>query len=295
MSSVLPLLALRAFVETGRLGSLKAAAENLGVTPGAVSQQIRQLEDRLGIQLFIRAQHGMHLTEAAIRVYPGLLQAFNKIEESVLLLKESSSGKRLTISAAPSFASSWLVPRISRFHALHPGIEVNVEATSKLTDFKTGGVDVALRHGLGNYPGLTSILLMSPELLPVISPALLMKGPTLTTPADCLKYPLIQEEDRADWKLWFQAHGVNVGDEAERGASYNNDLLLLRAASAGHGIALVQEIHVREDLESGRLVVAVNCPWPSRFAYYAVCRPDVLSRPEVSAFINWVKEEADAK
>ncbi|QVQ28391.1 LysR substrate-binding domain-containing protein [Achromobacter deleyi] len=292
MGAVLPLLALRAFTETGRLGSLKAAAEALGVTPGAVSQQIRLLEDRLGVTLFVRERHGVRLTPAGASAYPGLLRAFDQIEESMSLLESHTAQRTLTISTVPSFASSWLVPRIGRFSALYPDIEVRVEASSHLVDFKRDRIDVALRHGLGHYPGLSTFRLMTPVLLPVANPALLARGPRITSPEDCLKYPLLQDSDRADWALWLQAHGVEAGPDAERGSSFEDDLLLLRAAGTGQGIALVQDTHAREDIDSGKLAIALDRPWPARFAYYIVSRPDALDRPEVQAFIDWVKAEA---
>ncbi|MDD2060812.1 transcriptional regulator GcvA [Pseudomonas sp. GD03860] len=292
MGAVLPLLALRAFTEAGRLGSLKAAAERLGVTPGAVSQQIRLLEARIGVALFVRSRHGVHFTEAGARVYPDLLRSFDQIEKSLSLLENLAVEKTLTISTVPSFAAAWLVPRISRFSALHPQIEVRVEASSSLVDFTRDRVDVALRHGLGHYPGLQSVRLMAPVLLPVASPGLLAKGPKIVEPEDCLNYPLLQESDRADWGLWLKAHGVHVRDQARRGMSFEDDLLLLRAAAAGQGIALVQDTHAQEDLDAGKLVVALDKPWPSRFAYYLVARPDAMQRPEVQAFVDWIRNEA---
>jgi len=293
VGAVLPLLALRAFTETGRLGSLKAAAERLGVTPGAISQQIRLLEERVGVALFVRGHHGVYLTEAGARVHSGLLRGFDLIEKSYSTLESLAHEKSLTISTVPSFAATWLVPRIGRFSALHPQIEVRVEASATLVDFKLDRVDVALRHGLGTYPGLESIRLMAPVLLPVACPALLARGPLISEAADCLEYPLLQDGDRADWMLWLQAHGVQVGDEARRGMSFEDDLLLLRAAAAGQGIALVQDTHAQEDIDAGKLVVALDKPWPSRFAYYLVSRPETLQRPEVQAFIDWIKAEAD--
>ena len=292
MGAVLPLLALRAFTETGRLGSLKAAAARLGVTPGAVSQQIRLLEERVGVVLFVRGHHGVYLTEAGARVHASLLRGFDLIEKSYSTLESLTLEKSLTISTVPSFAAAWLVPRIGRFSALHPQIEVRVEASATLVDFKHDRVDVALRHGLGTYPGLESIRLMAPVLLPVASPALLAQGPLIDEPADCLKYPLLQDCDRADWTLWLQAHGVQVGDEGRRGMSFEDDLLLLRAAAVGQGIALVQDTHAQEDIDAGKLVVALDKPWPSRFAYYLVSRPETVQRPEVQAFIDWIKAEA---
>lgn len=291
MGAVMPLLALRAFAEAGRLGSLKAAAERMGVTPGAVSQQIRLLEDRVGVSLFVRERYGVHLTEAGAQVHPALMQAFELIEKSLAKLESAAAPRTLTISTVPSFAASWLVPRLGRYTAQHPEVEVRVEATAKLVDFQRDRIDIALRHGLGDYPGLAVMPLMSPVMLPVASPALLRRGPELREPADCLRYPLLQDSDRADWSLWLQAHGVVPDDVARRGSSFDDDLLLLRAAAAGLGIALVPQDHAQDDIDTGRLCVALDLPWPTRFAYYAVCLPEAARRPEVRSFIDWLAQE----
>ncbi|AIG01025.1 LysR family transcriptional regulator [Pseudomonas fluorescens] len=293
MGAVLPLLALRAFTEIARLGSLKAAAERLGVTPGAISQQLRLLEDRLGVTLFVRSRQGVYLTAAGARLYPGLLRGFEQIEKAISGLADPHDNT-LTLSTVPSFASTWLVPRLGRFNARHPDIEVRVEASAKLVDFQRERIDIALRHGLGDYPGLESTLLMAPVLLPVASPALLAAGPPIHTPQDCLHYPLLQDADRADWGLWLQAHGVEADSRAQRGPSFDEDFLLLRAAATGQGIALVQDHHAQEDLDAGKLVIALDKPWPAQFAYYAVTRPQSLKRPQVRAFIEWIREEAIA-
>lgn len=289
MGAVLPLLALRAFSETTRLGSLKAAAERMGVTPGAISQQIRLLEDRLGVTLLTRSRHGVQLTEAGAGLYPGVSRGFGEIESALLDLEALARASTLTISTQPSFASSWLVPRLSSFSALHPGIEVRVEATAALVDLQRERVDIALRHGLGDYPGLQSMPLLAPVLLPVCSPALLASGPALDEPLDCLQYPLLQDADRADWTLWLQAHGFEPDSRSRRGPSFDEELLLLRAAASGQGIALVQAQHAEEGLRDGSLVVAVDRPWPSRFAYYLVARKEQLKRPQVRAFMDWIE------
>ncbi|MES2247143.1 MAG: transcriptional regulator GcvA [Pseudomonadota bacterium] len=292
MGSVLPLLALRAFTEAGRCGSLKAAADVLGVTPGAVSQQIRVLEQRLNVSLFVRERYGVQLSEAGARIHPNLVRAFDQIEHAVSVLEAASKQQTLTVSTVASFAASWLVPRLGAFSALHPEIEVRVEASSKLADLQRDGVDVAIRHGLGVYPGLQVERLMAPVLLPVASPSLLAQGPAIRKPADCLKYTLLHDSDRADWALWLQAHGVEPEDAALRGPGFEEDLLLLRAAAAGQGIALVQDTHAQEYLDEGRLVVALNKRWPARFAYYLVSKPGATRRPAVKAFSEWVMAQA---
>jgi LysR family glycine cleavage system transcriptional activator len=292
MNPVLPLLALRAFAETGRHGSIKRAAAAMGVTSGAVSQQIRQLEERVGVALFTRTRYGVKLTEAGAKIHPALLHAFDQIEISLVALEAINARQTLTVSTVASFAASWLVPRLGRFTNRYPEIEIRVEASSSLVDLRRDRVDIAIRHGLGNYPGLIAEYLLAPVLLPVASPKLLSDGPPILEPVDCLAYPLLQDTDRSDWRLWFSAVGVSDDPRAERGPAFTDDLLLLRAAIAGQGIALVRDVYAAEELASGRLALALDRPWPTDFAYYAVVLPDAAKRQPARAFIDWLKEEA---
>lgn len=294
MGKVLPLLALRAFTETGRTGSIKSAAEVMGVTSGAVSQQIRLLEERTGVSLFRRTRYGVELTEEGASVYPALLRAFAQIEASLTTLEASSERQTLTVSTLPSFAASWLVPRLGRFMAQNPEIEVRVEASSGLTNLHGGRVDIALRHGLGNYPDYDVQPLMAPALVPVISPALLASGPVIEQPSDCLAYPLLQDSDRADWRLWLTACGIEATPEAERGTAFDEDFLLLKAAEAGQGIALIRDIYAEPEIAAGRLVLAIDRPWPTQFAYYILTLPENAQKPALKLFIEWLHQEAKA-
>lgn len=292
MATSLPYLALRTFVEVGQRGSIKAAAQALSVTSGAVSQQIRLLEDRVGMPLFTRERSGLRLTEAGASVHPALLQAFEQIQETLLSLEQAKSWQTLTVSTVATFAASWLVPRLGRFNQRYPHIEVRVEATSAIADMRRDRVDVALRHGLGVYPNLHVTHLMAPVLVPVASPALVPANAVLTQPQDCLEYPLLHDADRADWPLWLSAHGVSNDPRAERGSAFEDDFLLIRAAEAGQGLALVPVEYAKEEIAAGRLVQVLDKPWPARFAYYVVTRPEAMQRDEVKAFVEWVIEEA---
>lgn len=292
MATLLPLLALRTFVEVGQRGSIKAAAEAMHVTSGAVSQQIRLLEDRAGVQLFTRERVGLRLTEAGAGVHPALLQAFEQIEKAVQTLDRIKTRQTLTVSTVATFAASWLVPRLGRFNQRHPHIEVRVEATSAVVDMRRDRVDVALRHGLGVYPGLHVTRLMAPVLVPVARPGLIPRDAVIRTPQDCLNHPLLHDSDRADWPLWLAAHGVAADPRAERGTAFEDDFLLIRAAEAGQGLALVPSEYAADEIAAGRLVQVLDKPWPARFAYYVVTRPDAIERPEVKAFVEWVMEEA---
>ncbi len=288
-----PLQALRTFVEVGQRKSVKAAAQALHVTPGAVSQQIRVLEDRLGVVLLERERLGMRLTEAGASVFPRLREAFLQIDQAMHDLESTKARRSLTVSTVATFAASWLVPRLGRFKQLHPDIEIRVEATSELVDLRRDRVDVALRHGLGDYPGLEVLPLMAPVLTPVASPGFLKAhGAVIHEASDCLSYPLLHDGDRADWPLWLKAHGVADDMRAERGSAFDDDFLLIRAAEAGQGLALVPQAYAQEEIAAGRLIQVLDKPWPARFAYYAVTRPGAADRPEVRAFLDWIRDEA---
>ena len=231
-------------------------------------------------------------------VHPALQAAFAQIAGASQALEDMGGRQTLTVSTVATFAAAWLVPRLGRFNQRHPHIEVRVEATSALVDLRRDRVDVALRHGLGDYPGLQVTRLMAPVLVPVASPALMAGQPPIATPADCLRYPLLHDTDRADWPLWLAAHGAQDGSadaaRARRGSAFEDDFLLIRAAEAGQGLALVPQLYAQEEIAAGRLVQVLDLPWPARFAYYLVARPDAATRPAVQAFIAWICEEAQA-
>lgn len=292
MATSLPLLALRTFVEVGQRGSIKAAALALNVTSGAVSQQIRLLEDRVGMPLFTRERNGLRLTKAGASVHPALLLAFENMQQALQSLEAIKSRQTLTVSTVATFAASWLVPRLGRFNLRHPHIEVRVEATSAVVDMRHDRVDVALRHGLGIYPGLQVTRLMAPVMVPVASPALMAASVSITKPEDCLEFPLLHDADRADWSLWLTAHDVARDPRAERGTAFEDDFLLIRAAEASQGLALVPREYALEEINAGRLVQVLDKPWPSRFAYYVVTRQGAMHREEVKAFVDWIMEEA---
>ncbi|CAH2599447.1 LysR family transcriptional regulator [Rhodovastum atsumiense] len=292
------LLALRAFAETGRLGSMKAAAGALGVTPGAISQQVKALERRLGLPLFERHNRELRLTGTGRQLLDPLVDAFARIEAAVDATERATGGHRhrpLLVSTSASFAAGWLVPRLGRFAALYPGIEVRIDATSALVEVGRGpgSADVALRHGLGDYPGLEVVRFLMPRLVPVGSPSRLATGPRLSRAEDVLHYPLLQNSDGADWALWLRAQGGNDAEgRALRGTRFPDDHLLVRAAVAGQGLALVAEFHAAEEIAAGRLAVALDLPWPSRFAYYVLTRPGPGRPPAALAFRDWVLREA---
>ena len=287
---VVPLTLLHTFVVVARTGRMRDAASIMALTPGAISQRIRELEDSTGSRLFTRTQAGVELNAAGRALFDALDGPFRKIEDVGRKLGGASS-RRIKISTMGSFAATWLVPRLSGFSKVHPDVDVAVETGSRLVDLKREPIDLAIRHGLGDYPGLQSVRLMAPELIVVGSPDLLRSRPPIRSPADCLALPLLHEMDRSDWPLWFQAQGVPVPPDL-KGPSFSDDHLLVRAAVSGQGLALVRDVYADGELRAGRLLHAIAVGWPARFAYYAVTTPEALQRPAVRQFREWLIAEA---
>ena len=187
-----PLNALRAFEAAARHLNFSRAADELSVTPGAVSQQIQNLEDYVGVALFKRTPKGLLLTDPAQIALPALREAFDRLAEAASMLTAAVDGRRLTVSVAPSFAAKWLVPRLGQFEALHPQVDVWISAGMELVDFGGGEIDIAIRYGAGRYPGLEVVRLMQETVIPVVSPALLEAQP-LNDPADLAGHVLLHD------------------------------------------------------------------------------------------------------
>ncbi|HTW71282.1 MAG TPA: LysR substrate-binding domain-containing protein [Acetobacteraceae bacterium] len=300
MSGPLPLLGLRAFAEVARAGSMKSASHVLGVTPGAVSQQVKALETRLGLALFERHNRSLRLTAVGERLLADVADAFGRIETALETIAEDRAERRraLVVTTTASFAATWLVPRLGRFVAQHPGIDVRIHTTQELVPIGSGpgGADIAIRHGLGDWPGMEAVPLLQPRLVPVGSPDLLADGPPVQAPMDCLRYPLLHDSLGADWRLWLQALGADHRDpRVARGTRFSDAGLLIRAAIAGQGLALLRDTYVGDDIAAGRLRLAIDAPWPAEFAYYIVTRPDPKGRsPLVAQFSDWLRQEASA-
>lgn len=246
---------LQTFVQVARCGRMKEAADLLAITPGAVSQRIGQLEKVVGHRLFDRMRAGVELNTAGAAMFAALNAPFGAIEAFDRSLFVRPTG-RVVVSTMASFASSWLVPRLAHFAARHPEIEIAVETNSRLVDLKREPVDLAIRHGLGKYTGLDVTWLLAPELIVVASPALLSGGAPIRVPADCPSFPLLHDLDRQDWQLWFEAHGVRAA-KPMKGPAFSDDHLMVRAAVAGQGLALVRDVYAEDDLRTGRLVRAL--------------------------------------
>lgn len=294
MPTLPPLNALRAFEAAARHLSMKEAAAELSVTPAAVSQLVRSLESRLGTQLFRRGNRSLVLTEAGQSYFVPIRHAFRQIGEATRRLRALPNAGVLTVSAPPAFAGSWLVPRLAGFRDRHPDIELNIATTRRLANFTADGVDVAIRHGLGHYPGLRCDRIATIAMIPVCSRRFLASLPRQPrTPDDLLALPLLQDAERQDWALWFQAQGVaDLGHTASSGISFDDQMLLIGAAASHQGAALVTETLAQPELDRGNLVRVLDVAWPQEFAYWLACPRATADQPKIAAFRDWVTTTA---
>jgi len=291
MTTSLPSLAsLRAFEATARHSSVTKAAHELNVTPGAVSLQVRELEQTLGVTLFERRPRQLVLTEDGSLYFATLRRAFRMMRETTEELTARKRAPVLTVSCTPTFAAQWLVPRIGAFEQKVPGIDVRISTTNRLTDFNSDGVDVAIRHGLGRYDGLVSERLIDDDPVPVIHPALRAKLP-LDTPSDLARHALLHDVHRQDWRLWLDAAGAE-GVDPGRGPVFVNSNGAIEAAKAGDGVALVRLSLVARELAEGLLVAPFPEGVMTGLAYHLVYPPAALDRPPVVAFRSWIIAEA---
>lgn len=296
-----PLNSLRAFEAAARHLSFKMAAEELHVTPAAVSQQVKALEDYYGVKLFHRLTRALRLTEAGSAALPALREGFAKLGEAADLLDAHLESGVLTVSVPPSFGAKWLVPRLDRFSAAHPDYELRIDATDALVDFGAGGIDVGLRYGRGEYEGLKVERMMSEVAFPVCAPALAEGQPPLLRPEDLVHHTLLhvqwkmESESAPNWRMWLRAAGVE-GVDPDRGPRFTVENLALQAAIEGHGVALVSSALVADDLKTGRLVrpFAPATTEATAFSYYLVYPPASGTDPKVQAFRQWIMEEVAA-
>ena len=286
-----PLNALRAFEATARHLSVKNAADELCVTSGAVSQLIKTLELHLGVPLFRRVNRGIFLTDLGQAYLPPVRNAFRQISDATRRVAVPPDTGLLTVSATPFFASAWLVPRMKAFQDAHPDIDLQVLTGNALADFSRDGVDVAIRHGLGHYPGLHSDRVLTVEVVPVAAPALVERLGVPALPADLVRWPRVNDAQRKGWQRWFEAQGIEDAGAA-RGPSFDDPGLLLKAALAGQGAALLPAAVIASELADGRLVQLSAVTWLEDFAYYLVYPESSHGRPKVAALRDWLLLEA---
>lgn len=295
--------ALRAFEASARHQSFSLAAQELGVTPAAVGQLVRKLEDWLGTPLFIRSNSGkarLVTTEAAQAALPDLQAGFQRLARGLEHLRKDATGDVLTVTVSPAFAAKWLLPRFERFHTVCPDTDVRLEVSLTAVDFVTRQVDIGVRYGTGSWPGLLAEKLMGEEVFPVCSPELLEQLGPLQTARELAGAPLIHDlsmDGHADfptWEKWFAGAGV-VGFGSARVMKINNSAAVLQAAIEGRGIALARSIMAHDELAAGRLVrLLADIRLESRLAYYVVYRAERARLPQLVAFRDWLLDEAAA-
>lgn len=290
-----PLNALRAFEAAARHLSFVAAANELCVTPAAISHQIKGLEEYLGIALFERVQRRVVLTDHGRLLLPELKQAFALIEHAMINLAKADSRNVLTVSATPAFAAKWLLPRIHVFREKHPGIDVRLDATHEVVNLERSRVDVAIRFGTGDYPGLESRSLrpgIAERVHPVCSPSLLEGEHPLKQPGDLRFHTLLHDETviamgaLPNWKTWLASAGVDCVP-ASRGLHFNNAVLAIDAAINGQGVALSCGFVVADDVAAGRLVHPFRTACDLEHNYYVVYRRGSAD-DKVEKFYQWL-------
>jgi LysR family transcriptional regulator, glycine cleavage system transcriptional activator len=286
----LPLSALRAFEAAARHQNYSRAAEELGLSHGAVSHHLKTLEDMLGLTLFQRDGHRMVATEHGQRLAVHVSEGFAYIARGVEEVKARQRQSRIvSLSVLPPLASRWLIGRLQVFQDAHPEIEVSMRASSLLVDLSRDGIDMGLRYGRGSWPGLTAVRLFEEQLFPVCSPAF-AKEHKLVAAKDLLSVRLLHDQ-RIPWTVWLKSAGIKRA-VPNTGATYSDAGHLLEAAAAGHGVALARSVLAKRDLDSGLLVRLFQHAAPAEFAYYIVYPADVPLRRSASLFRDWLIEEA---
>lgn len=293
-----PLNAIRAFEATARHLSFTRAAEELNLTPSALSYQVRTLEDFLSAKVFRRLNRAIELTETGARLYPGVRDGFERLRESFGQMVPDTPEHILVVSTGPAFAAKWLTPRVARFVDAYPDIEMRISASLRLVDFAQEDIDVGIRFGAGSYSGLHSVKLFNDKATPMVSPGFLEAHPDLTSSADLQRMPLLHDEslstwtDAPSWQTLFRQNGWSEAT-ARKGLRFNHADHALDAAIEGLGVVLGRSALATGDVRTGRLV----CLFPeivmhTELGFHLVCRPQDLNRRKVRIFWDWIKEEA---
>lgn len=294
MARRLPALnALKAFEAAARYESFTQAAGELSVTQGAVSHQVKALEAELGLRLFHRERQRLVITEAGRSYLEVVRDAFDRLASGTERLLQRQKAGVLTVTTSPNFATKWLVHRLGRFAEAQPDIDLRISAALHHIDFAREDIDLAIRHGDGQWPGLDVTRLCIEELFPVCGPALLRGRHALRSPADLKRHPLLHLDSRADWGRWLDAAGVSDID-VSRGPVFNQASMAIDAAIDGQGVALARTALAAWDLLSGRLVRPFGITLKVPYAYWIVCPKANADLPKIASFRKWLLGEAAA-
>jgi LysR family glycine cleavage system transcriptional activator len=289
MATLPSLSGLRAFEAAARHLSFTRAADELNVTQTAVSHLIRRLEEQLGVQLFVRRNRALELTREAASYLPAVRGAFEDLRRATDRLRRPEREGVLTVSTTASLAAKWLVTRVAAFQDANPGIEVRITTSSHLVDFQREEVDMAVRYGRGNWPGLRTDWLMAEDMFPVCSPSLLGGDHPPRSPEDLEHHTLLHATaSREDWQLWLTAAGLPVSLATRRGLSFDQSFMAIEAAVEGLGIALGRTRFVEADIAAGRLVVPFNVVLPADAGFYIVAPEATADTPKIALFRQWL-------
>lgn len=285
------LKALQAFEAVARHSSFSKAADELAVTHGAVSRQVRSLEQHLGLILFRRTARGAELTERGEVLFRSANSAFNTLQAGVGAVLEHASGNTLSVSLSTSLALKWLVPRLPDFRAAHPDVSILLDTNDTVVDLHDGAIDVALRLGTGNWPGVHAEQLVEDELVPVAAPSLLGSGVPPLPDEALLQLPLVHDDYNPGWEQWFQRAGLIGADEKLPGDRFRDTGVLIAAALDGQAAILVRRLLACDDLSAGRLVRLTGRTLPLEPSIYFVCRQGEQTRPLVRLFNDWLRQQ----
>lgn len=283
--------ALKAFEAAARHGSFTKAAEELHVTQGAVSHQVKALELELGLKLFRRERQRLVIADAGRSYLEVVRDAFDRLSFGTENLLQRQSAGVLTVTVSPNFAAKWLVHRLGRFAEAHPGIDLRVSAAVHHVDFAREDIDLGIRHGDGQWPGLHVTRLCAEELFPVCSPKLVRGRRALRAPADLKRHTLLHVDDRRDWGRWLAEADVADADPA-RGLVFNQASMAIDAAVGGQGVALARTALAAWDILAGRLVRPFALALKVPYAYWIVCPKPTAELPKICAFRDWLLAEA---
>jgi LysR family transcriptional regulator, glycine cleavage system transcriptional activator len=285
-----PLNNLKTFEAAARHESFTRAAEELCVTQGAVSQQVKALEEGLGLKLFNRERQRLVITEAGRNYLLVVRDALDRLAIGTERLLQRQNAGVLTVSTSPDFAAKWLVHRLGHFAEAHPGIDLRVSAAMHHVDFAREDVDLAVRHGDGNWPGLDVVQLSAEQMFAICSPKLL-SGRQPGKPWDILKFPLIHLDSRADWTKWLRMAGIS-DDNVKHGSVLNRESMVIDAAINSQGIALARTTLAAWDLINGRLVRPFAESLRLSKTYWIVCPRATSNTPKIVTFRDWLLAEA---
>ena len=293
--------ALRTLVSAGRHLNFTRAADELGLTPAAVSYQIKEIEDQLGVKLFIRSSRSIHLTpegEVLLEASAEALDIVNRATARVRRMSRTTT-TQLKVTVDPHFATKWLMRRVDSFRKLNPGIELRFEVSYQVREFDVDDIDIAIRYGGGKYPGLAANRLFENVVVPVCSPRLLKSGRPLAEPRDLMHHTLAHIEwsrqgvTWPNWQMWMAAAGITDFDDS-RVVVFGTSSDAVESALAGEAVALADFAMIANDLSEGRLVrpFQLSIKAPAEFAYFLVYPTGSAADPRIVAFREWLLSEA---